>query len=168
MKWYDTNFIGYKIALAVIVFGSAQTRRYHIKNIGYIGAIPIFYVGTRRPKPYIYRLYGWPLERSCARKITSKCLALSTEKKGDVIWHRFDFPYSILNYWFHVYFGTATYVDYLMFYHLNPVTNPTPCQTQPELSGQLHATLTIWAAVCTLTIGSAARNPNYRGCRTQP
>ncbi len=28
MKWYDTNFIRYKIALVAIVFGSAQTRRY--------------------------------------------------------------------------------------------------------------------------------------------
>ncbi len=27
-------------------------------NITHIGAIPIFYIGTRRPKPYIYRLYG--------------------------------------------------------------------------------------------------------------
>ena len=28
VKWYDTNFIRYKIALVAIVFGSAQTRRY--------------------------------------------------------------------------------------------------------------------------------------------
>ncbi len=28
MKWYNTNFIRYKIALVAIVFGSAQTRRY--------------------------------------------------------------------------------------------------------------------------------------------
>ncbi len=28
VKWYDTNFIRYKIALLAIVFGSAQTRQY--------------------------------------------------------------------------------------------------------------------------------------------
>ncbi len=39
-------------------------------------------------------------------------------------------------------FGTATYVDYLTFSHLNPITNPTPLP--------------------------AERNPNYRGNRTQP
>ncbi len=65
-------------------------------------------------------------------------------------------------------FGTATYVDYLTFSHLNPITNPTPLPIATQLSGQPHATLTIGAAVCTLTIGAAARNPNYRGCRTQP
>ncbi len=79
--------------------------------------------------------------------------------KGFVIWHRFDFTYSILDYCFRVYFGTATYVDYLMFSHLNLITNPTP---QPN---------------ATLTIGATARNPkyqgscvysNYRGSCTQP
>jgi hypothetical protein len=59
-------------------------------------------------------------------------------------------------------FDMAPYVDYLMFSPLNPITNPT---SQP---GQLHATLTIGAAVCTLTIGAAAHNPNYQGYRTQP
>jgi hypothetical protein len=43
--------------------------------------------------------------------------------------------------------------------YLNPTTNPTPLP---------NATLNIGAAGCTLTIGAAARNPNYRGCRTQP
>ncbi len=52
---------------------------------------------------------------------------------------------SILDYCFCVYFGTATYVDYLMFSHLNPITTPTP---RPN---------------ATLTIGATARNPNYRG-----
>ncbi len=28
-------------------------------------------------------------------------------------------------------FGTATYVDYLTFSHLNPITNQPPCLTQP-------------------------------------
>ncbi len=82
-----------------------------------------------------------------------------TNTKGFVIWHRFDFTYSILDYCFCVYFGSATYVDYLTFSHLNWITNPTP---RPN---------------ATLTIGATARNPNYpgsrvypnyRGCRTQP
>jgi hypothetical protein len=47
-------------------------------------------------------------------------------------------------------FGTATYVDYLTFSHLNPITNPTPL---------LNATLTIRAT---------ARNPNYRGSCVYP
>ncbi len=64
---------------------------------------------------------------------------------------------SIFDYWFCVYFGTATYVDYLTFSHLNPITNPTPLP---------NTTLTIRAAMCTLTIRAAARNPNYWGCRT--
>jgi hypothetical protein len=38
---------------------------------------------------------------------------------------------SILDYCFRVYFGTATYVDYLMFSQLNPITNPNPGRTQP-------------------------------------
>ncbi len=67
----------------------------------------------------------------------TKCVCLITLKvlfqawKGDVIWHRFDFPYSILDCWFCIYFGIATYVDYSTFSHLNPITNPTPCQMQP-------------------------------------
>ncbi len=48
------------------------------------------------------------------------------------------------------FFGTATYVDYLTFSHLNPITNPTPLQN------------------ATLTIGATARNPNYRGSRVYP
>ncbi len=44
-------------------------------------------------------------------------------------------------------FGTATYVDYLMFSHLNPITNPIPLTN------------------ATLTIGATARNPNYQGSR---
>ncbi len=63
-----------------------------------------------------------------------------TKNKGFVIWLRFDFIYSVLDYCFRVYFGTATYVDYLMFSHLNPITN------RPR----------------------AKRNPNYRGNRMQP
>ncbi len=47
-------------------------------------------------------------------------------------------------------FGTATYVDYLMFSHLNPITNPTPLSK------------------ATLTIRATARNPNYRGSRVYP
>ncbi len=71
-------------------------------------------------------------------------------EKGFFIWHRFDFTYSILDYCFRVYFGTATYVDYLTFSHLNPITNLTP---RPN---------------ATLTIGATARNPNYRGSRVYP
>ncbi len=47
-------------------------------------------------------------------------------------------------------FGTATYVDYLTFSHLNPITNPTPLPN------------------ATLTIRATARNPNYRGSRVYP
>jgi hypothetical protein len=47
-------------------------------------------------------------------------------------------------------FGTAMYVDYLTFSHLNPITNPTPLPN------------------ATLTIGATARNPNYRGSRVYP
>ena len=57
---------------------------------------------------------------------------------------------SILDYCFRIYFGTATYVDYLRFSHLNPITNPTP---PPN---------------ATLTIGATVRNPNYRGSRVYP
>ncbi len=47
-------------------------------------------------------------------------------------------------------FGIATYVDYLMFSHLNPITNPSPLPN------------------ATLTIGATARNPNYRGSHVYP
>jgi hypothetical protein len=47
-------------------------------------------------------------------------------------------------------FGTATYVDYLTFSHLNPITNPNPLPN------------------ATLTIGATARNPNYRGSHVYP
>jgi hypothetical protein len=47
-------------------------------------------------------------------------------------------------------FGTATYVDYLTFSHINPITNPTPLPN------------------ATLTIGTTARNPNYQGSRVYP
>ncbi len=57
------------------------------------------------------------------------------------------FPNSIFEYSFRDYFGTATYVDYLTFSHLNPITNPTPLPN------------------ATLTIGATAHNPNYRGSR---
>ncbi len=62
-------------------------------------------------------------------------------------------------------FGTATYVDYLTFSHLNLITNPTP---MPNATLTIGATTRIGAAMCTLTIGAVARNPNYWGCRTQP
>ena len=41
------------------------------------------------------------------------------------------FPNSIFEYSFRDYFGTATYVDYLTFSHLNPITNPTPLPLPP-------------------------------------
>ncbi len=47
-------------------------------------------------------------------------------------------------------FGTARYVDYLTFSHLNLITNPTPLPN------------------ATLTIGATARNPNYQGSRVYP
>ncbi len=47
-------------------------------------------------------------------------------------------------------FGTATYVDYLTFSHLNPITNPTPLPN------------------ATLTTGATAHNPNYQGSRVYP
>jgi hypothetical protein len=47
-------------------------------------------------------------------------------------------------------FGTATYLDYLTFSHLNPITNPTPLPN------------------ATLTIRATARNPNYWGSRVYP
>ncbi len=59
-------------------------------------------------------------------------------------------PNSIFDYWFRVYFGTATYVDYLAFSHLNLITNPTPMPN------------------ATLTIGATARNPNYWGSHVYP
>ncbi len=59
---------------------------YHIENIGYIGAIPIFYVGTCRPNPYIYRLYGWPLghktDKSKRRIVGFGGKVLTDEKSG--------------------------------------------------------------------------------------
>jgi hypothetical protein len=73
--------------------------------------------------------------------------ACDTSDKRFVIWHRFDFTYSKLDYCFCIYFGTAMYVDYLMFSHLNPITNLTP-----------------WPNA-TLTIGATACNPNYQGSR---
>jgi hypothetical protein len=57
---------------------------------------------------------------------------------------------SILDYCFCIYFDTAMYVDYLMFSHLNPITNPTPLPN------------------ATLTIGATACNPNYRGSCVYP
>ncbi len=47
-------------------------------------------------------------------------------------------------------FGTAMYVDYFMFSHLNPITNPTPLPN------------------ATLTIGATTRNPNYWGSHVYP
>ncbi len=59
-------------------------------------------------------------------------------------------PNSIFDYWFHVYFSTAMYVDYLTLSCLNPITNLTPLPN------------------ATLTIGATARNPNYRGSHVYP
>ncbi len=56
-------------------------------------------------------------------------------------------------------FGTATYVDYLMFSHLNPITNPTPLP---------NATLTIGATACNPNYRGSHVYPNYRGSRMQP
>jgi hypothetical protein len=66
---------------------------------------------------------------------------------------------SILDYCLYVYFGTATYVDYLMFSHLNPITNPTP---------RLIATLTIGATACNPNYWGSRVYPNYRGSCIQP
>ncbi len=69
---------------------------------------------------------------------------------GCVIWHRFDFSkFDVRLLLFH-FFWYSTYVDYLMFSHLNPIPNPTPGPTT------------------TLTIGAPACNPNYRGSRVHP
>ncbi len=56
----------------------------------------------------------------------------------------------IFDYWFCIYFGTATHVDYLTFSHLNPTTKPTPLPN------------------ATLTIGATTRNPNYLGSHVYP
>ncbi len=47
-------------------------------------------------------------------------------------------------------FGTTTYVDYLMFSHLNPITITAPLPN------------------ATLTLGAIARNPNYWGSLVYP
>ncbi len=47
-------------------------------------------------------------------------------------------------------FDMAPYVDYLTFFPLTPITNPTP---RPN---------------ATLTIGATASNPNYQGSRVYP
>ena len=56
-------------------------------------------------------------------------------------------------------FGTAMYVDYLMFSHLNPISNPAPLP---------NATLTIGATACNPNYRGSRVYPNYRGSRTQP
>ncbi len=56
-------------------------------------------------------------------------------------------------------FGTATYVDYLMFSHLSPITNQTPLP---------NATLTIRAITRNPNYQGSRVYPNYRGSRTQP
>ncbi len=66
---------------------------------------------------------------------------------------------SVLDYCFRVYFGTAMYVDYLTFSHLNLITNPTPLP---------NATLTIGATACNPNYRDSRVYPNYRGSRTQP
>jgi hypothetical protein len=75
--------------------------------------------------------------------------ATSLLKKGFVICHHSE------NYLF----GTATYVDYLTFSHLNPITNPTPLP---------NATLTIGATARKPNYWGSRVYPNYRGSRTQP
>jgi hypothetical protein len=67
-------------------------------------------------------------------------------------------------------FGTATYVDYSTFSHLNPITNPTPLPnaTLPIVATARNPNYRGSRVYYTLTIGAAARNPNYQGCRTQP
>jgi hypothetical protein len=55
--------------------------------------------------------------------------------------------------------GTAAYVDYLTFSHLNPITNPAPLP---------NATLTIGATAHNPNYRSSRVFPNYRGIRTQP
>jgi hypothetical protein len=72
--------------------------------------------------------------------------------------HRFDF-YSILDYCLRVYFGTATYVDYLTFSHLNPITNPTP---------GTNGAITIWATTRNPNYWGSCVYPNYWGSCTQP
>jgi hypothetical protein len=56
-------------------------------------------------------------------------------------------------------FGTATYVDYSTFSHLNPITNPTPLP---------NAILTIGATACNPNYWGSHVYPNYWGSRTQP
>jgi hypothetical protein len=56
-------------------------------------------------------------------------------------------------------FGTAMYVDYLTFSHLNLITNPTPL---------LNATLIIGATARSPNYRGSRVYPNYRGSRTQP
>ncbi len=56
-------------------------------------------------------------------------------------------------------FGTAMYVDYLTFSHLNLITNPTPLP---------NATLTIRATAGNPNYRGSSVYPSYRGSRTQP
>jgi hypothetical protein len=78
------------------------------------------------------------------------CTEEFTARRGLLYGTNMISPNSIFDYCYRVYFGTAMYVDYLTFSHLNPITNPTP---QPN---------------ATLTIGATARNPNYQGSRVYP
>jgi hypothetical protein len=57
---------------------------------------------------------------------------------------------TVLNFYINNYkhlFGTATYIDYLTFSHLNSITNPTPLPN------------------ATLTMGATKHNPDYQGSR---
>ena len=63
-------------------------------------------------------------------------------------------------------FGSAMYVDYLTFSHLNPITNPTPAPA--ERNPNYHATLTIGATARNPYYRSSRVYPNYRGSSTQP
>ncbi len=68
---------------------------------------------------------------------------------GNVIWHRFEFIQFVL--WLHsrIYFGTATYVNYLTFLTLIRLLTQPPCK-------------------CTLTGRGSQVCPNNQGSRVYP
>ncbi len=63
--------------------------------------------------------------------ISSVVLAAKLCFLGFVIWHRFDLQHFVLWRHFRIYFGTATYVDYLMFLAFIQLLTQPPCQMQP-------------------------------------
>ncbi len=90
---------------------------------------------TNRPPRWL-ALYGY-LQFSREKKLVAPLIAAPDGERGKLY-------VTVLNSYISNYgylFGTATYVGYLTFSHLNPITNPTP---------------------------PAERNPNYRGNCTQP